>query len=32
MSGPGLPGAGGAGGQYAVAEEDVRSMLTLFAQ
>ena len=29
MSGPGLPGAGG---QYAVAEEDVRSMLTLFAQ
>jgi hypothetical protein len=33
MTGPGLPGAGGAGGgQYAVAEEDVRSMLTLFAQ
>jgi hypothetical protein len=29
MSGAGLPGAGG---QYAVAEEDVRSMLTLFAQ
>jgi hypothetical protein len=29
MAGGGLPGAGG---QYAVAEEDVRSMLTLFAQ
>src|SRR5215813_983571 len=29
MTGPGLPGAGG---QFAVAEEDVRSMLTLFAQ
>jgi len=31
ISGGGLSGAG-AGGQYAVAEEDVRSMLTLFAQ
>jgi hypothetical protein len=28
----GVPGVGGAGGQYAVAEDDVRSMLTLFAQ
>ncbi len=30
--GPGIGGAGGSGGQYAVAEDDVRSMLTLFAQ
>jgi hypothetical protein len=28
----GVPGVGGAGGQYSVAEDDVRSMLTLFAQ
>src|SRR3989440_570553 len=30
--GPGIGGSGGSGGQYAVAEDDVRSMLTLFAQ
>jgi len=30
--GPGIGGTGGSGGQYAVAEDDVRSMLTLFAQ
>ena len=29
---PGLPGAAGAGGAYAVAEDDVRSMIGLFAQ
>jgi hypothetical protein len=29
---PGLPGAAGAGGAYGVAEEDVRSMIGLFAQ
>jgi hypothetical protein len=30
--GPGIGGSGGSGGQFGVAEEDVRSMLTLFAQ
>jgi hypothetical protein len=29
---PGMPGAAGAGGAYAVAEDDVRSMIGLFAQ
>jgi|SRR5580704_6188056 hypothetical protein len=29
---PGLPGAAGVGGAYGVAEEDVRSMIGLFAQ
>ena len=29
---PGMPGAAGAGGGYAVAEDDVRSMIGLFAQ
>jgi len=29
---PGLPGSAGAGGAYGVAEEDVRSMIGLFAQ
>jgi len=30
--GPGIGGTAGSGGQFGVAEEDVRSMLTLFAQ